>query len=155
MFQDEIASTAVGLVLVCAVLVIQVLVAGAILLLVAFIALVHKAVASGGARGPWKRASRARLFSAPTARWWAEAYERGLWRLEELAGINFTASPARLLGGSLLFAGLAGGLLALVALGLHLSVETPLILAPLVLLLTLFGSGISAWLLSQPVGWWR
>lgn len=98
------------------------------------------------------------MFGAPASSWWVETYERWLWRLEDLTGVNFTSSPERLLGGSMLLAacvGIPAALLAGIPVAAVLGEGSFAAVGGGVFISVVLINGLSAWGLSRPVaGWW-
>jgi len=87
--------------------------------------------------------------------WWADTYERWLFRLEDATWINFTSSPERLFAGALVLATVVGipvafvaGFLAVYVYGFQsiLPVSIP------VFVVIVLANAILAWDLSRPVG---
>jgi hypothetical protein len=98
------------------------------------------------------------MFGAPASSWWVENYERWLWRLEDITGVNFSSSPERLFAGSMLLAvcvGLPIALLAGISAAAVLGEAGFVTVGGLVFISVVLVNGLSAWGLSRPVaGWW-
>lgn len=86
------------------------------------------------------------MFGAPASPWWLDQYDRWLLRVEDVLDVNLIQSPARIFAGSMVLAGVSGGLLA----GASYLLIGPETFWP-ILAVAVVVNGLSAWWLSRPL----
>lgn len=145
---DRIAGIAAGMVMAALVLTLLVVVAGAFLVLLIIFLLIHAVMNSGEKEEAAEEVpvQAVGLFGAPATNWWLDRYDYWLFRLEEALHINFIQTPARLFAGSMILAGISGGLLA----GAGYLLIGPQAVLP-ILIVAVLGNGLSAWWLGRPL----
>lgn len=144
-FFGGITNSIGGLLVALALLSILVLLAGIVLILGLFFILIRRLVTVSSNDGP-----AVSLFGAPATPKWFEAYQRWLFKLEDITRINFSMSPERLAAGTLVLAVVGGSLIAVL---MEQILSIPFLLTFAVVTVI---NGLSAWWLSKPAAnWWQ
>ena len=143
---NRIAELGAGLVMVGLMLTLLVVLSGVFLIILILIFVFRMLLKPGARTEDDIPVQRLGLFDAPASNWWVDRYDQWLFRLEEILGINFSQTPARLFTGSMALAGISGSILA----GAGYWLVGPEVIWP-ILFVAVLGNGLSAYLLARPM----